>query len=398
MKRTDTIIQQLKAYLLQPGSGEPPEAISTLMKKYPGLSRLVGEMQHPETRKTSLRAYETFLREIAEAESEERMLERIRHSVYETRAQSPARRTGLLRGLGAYGVAAALLILGTLGFWVLQNQKSQGVAPETLVEGKIEPGSNQAVLSFSDGTKLALSQAHGKIVVGQKIAYGDGSPVGSAGLLRYIPSLTLTTPNGGQYQVELPDGTQVWLNAASSLYYPSKFDSIHRSVELRGEAYFEVKPDASRPFIVNTPYERIRVLGTHFNVNAYAEESESRVALIEGKVQVRVPGNTSRILKPGQQSIVRGEQIQIQDAHAGDVLAWKNGAFSFNDEPMDKVMRKLARWYDIEFELDPELKDQSVWGSVSRYERIEKVLDILKRTQQNIQIEIEGRRVVIRKN
>jgi len=209
--------------------------------------------------------------------------------------------------------------------------------------------------------------------------------------------LTLSTPRGGQYQVELSDGTKVWLNAASKLHYPREFLDNHRTVELEGEAYFEVSSGKHRPFIVKTKNEAVEPLGKHFNVTAYINEWLPYVTLLEGKVSVSLENERSKILLPGQQSAVKGAVMQVNEINVAESVAWKNGEFMFNKESLGSVMLKLSRWYDIEVEMTDGVKDLRVWGSVSRYDTFDEILQVIKAIDDSIHFEIDGRRVKIMK-
>src|SRR5690606_11027807 len=205
--------------------------------------------------------------------------------------------------------------------------------------------------------------------------------------------LTLSTPRGGQYQITLPDGTKVWLNAESKLHYPYRFTEDARHVELEGEAYFEVAHREDIPFTVTTSKEKVEVLGTHFNINSYQTDIYSTLALLEGKVRVSLEDNATTVLRPGQQSLVTNGKMEVQTIHVEESIAWKDGEFMFNNETLANAMKKLARWYDLEIEISPEFQNVEIWGSVSRYDNFNKVLKLIKMTDDRIRFQVEGRRV-----
>ncbi len=209
--------------------------------------------------------------------------------------------------------------------------------------------------------------------------------------------MLLTTPRGGQYFVELSDGSKVWLNAESSLQYPAQFSGNTREVKLIGEAYFEVKSNAEKPFIVTTNAERVEVLGTHFNINSYPDVGLSRVTLSEGKVRVAPLSNRTdtHILTPNSQAVIRGSNIEKISVNADEYIAWKNGEFMFNNEPLSSVLQKLSRWYDFDYSIAPALQDLKIWGSISKYENFDKVLRIIKITDKKIKLNIKGKKVII---
>ncbi|WP_270090357.1 FecR family protein [Sphingobacterium sp. SYP-B4668] len=205
---------------------------------------------------------------------------------------------------------------------------------------------------------------------------------------------SVSTPNGGQYQIQLSDGTRIWLNAASEVKFPIAFVQGQRVVELQGEAYFEVAKDAKRPFIVKTATEEVKVLGTHFNVNAYREEAISRVSLLEGKVEVSAQhGSYKTLLSPGQQTVNGLTGMQVESFNPEESIAWKNGDFVFNNETLEQVMIRVGRWYDVQVQVDPKIANIQIWASISKSEQIDKVLRLVKLASEDITYRIEGRRV-----
>ena len=276
-------------------------------------------------------------------------------------------------------------------------------------EGKsidITPGRDKATLILGNGTEISLEQ----IANGEVIKQG-GAKVSKSkdGLLVYetlhsdnassSQFNTIIVPRGGQYKVVLPDGTNVWLNSSSSIRYPTKFDLSERRVELQGEAYFEVVANKNRPFIVLTEKETVKVLGTEFNVSAYPDDKSSNTTLLGGKVEVspRTNANLVKVLRPGQQSIVYESGIRILQVDTNEAVAWKNGEFMFNRETIESVMRKIARWYDVdviyEKPIGPEVK---IWGTVSRFDNISEVLKFIERTKA-VYFKVEGRKVYVMK-
>ncbi|MGK6350153.1 FecR family protein [Parapedobacter sp. DT-150] len=391
MRDIDHIVQLLQAYIS--GSLHPysDDELGSLFDRYPGLRELAQEVRDEQGLRAALAEYETLYSE-AHLEGEERVLQRI---LTEIREDEHAVRTP--RRMWIYGLVASVALLVVVGLAVFQNHSQIGASDTPALGANLLPGTNKAQLSFSDGRQVDLSSAYGGIVVGDRIAYDDGTAV----LEEELPSgntlLTLATPKGGQYQIVLPDGTKVWLNADSRLEYPVMFSGDTRNVQLEGEAYFEVAENKEKPFIVHTAGERVQVLGTHFNINAYRDEQISTVALLEGKVKVTLPNNTARVLRPGEQSSVSNGTIEVQPVNVDEAVAWKNGEFMFNNENLSSVMRKLARWYNLEIELEPGLETISIWGSVSRYDDFSKVLQIIKATDDRIRFAVKGRRVTLMK-
>jgi ferric-dicitrate binding protein FerR (iron transport regulator) len=368
----------------------------------------------------------------------------------------------------------------------------------------IAPGKNTATITLADGSTIVLSDAKTGVVVGaESLTYNDGSAVGT-GDARHLDSshylapshyldssrhlddrrdplsvlfkrslpygrddvrgvdgggsrnnargglLTAATPCGGTYQITLPDGTKVWLNAASSLKFPASFGSLKtRSVELTGEGYFEVAKDKAHPFIVVTEKQEVEVLGTHFNINSYADEASTKTTLLEGSVRVvyalRHPDPThpdpSRhlegsaatrdllnstgkrslpavrddgggrdegkgqydgarqdaiTLKPNQQAVLTANnQIKVVKVDPEQAIAWKSGLFIFDAENLESIMKRVSRWYNVEIEYeDPKLKMQVFSGSVSRFEKISSLLSKLENTAP-VKFKIEGKKVIV---
>ena len=204
---------------------------------------------------------------------------------------------------------------------------------------------------------------------------------------------TINTPRGGQYKINLPDGTKVWLNAASSLTYPSQFTAKERRVELSGEAYFEVasqvltnsKGNSKIPFIVKTQNQEVEVIGTHFNVKAYNDDNDSETTLLEGKVKVvgysnGVKSNEEKILNVGQSAIWNNGKIVIEAVNTEKAIAWKDGKFAFSGENIKDLMSNISRWYNVEVAYDGDVSEVNFEGSISRYETISEVLRKLELT------------------
>ena len=188
----------------------------------------------------------------------------------------------------------------------------------------------------------------------------------------------------------------MWLNAASSLKYPAQFSSNQRRVTLLGEGYFEVARDKKRPFIVATSTQNIVVLGTHFNVNAYPDENETRTTLLDGALNVKPKFDPAlaRVLKPGQQAVLNATKLDISLVSAEEAIAWKEGYFLFNNEDIKTAMRKLARWYNLEISFEGDFTDIYFGGSFSRNNSLRETLDILESTNK-FKCKIEGRRMTI---
>lgn len=292
--------------------------------------------------------------------------------------------------------AAAVLLLGLGLGWLFFDRKTA----ENNFTADIAPGIQGAILTLADGRKLELSKLkEGELAreAGARISKtADGQLVyevldnGTAG-----GTNTLATQRGESYALSLPDGTRVWLNAASSISYPTSFrDKASRSVTLSGEAYFEVAKKAGQPFLVFSGNQQVKVLGTHFNVEAYGQ----RVAttLLEGKVQVSLPGTAQRrVLAPGQQSVNLGEAFSVGEVDVEDVVAWKEGYLIFDGEKLEDIMEKVARWYDIEvLYADAAIRGKRYYGSVSRSVKLSEVLKRLEKVQP-VKFSLKGRTVTV---
>ena len=391
MHKIDHIVNLLKDYLTGDLDVQQANEVERLFTEHPSLRKIVRELDHENNLREALHAY-TELYTDTFREREERVLKDVLSRIKdESRVSKPS---FIWRRLTIYASVAAVTI--AVLFVAIIRQKKTTVSPSPSVEEIINtftPGGNKAALTLSSGQQINLSDTYSGIVIDSQIGYEDGTSVFEEGRVAEDEVLTLSTPRGGQYQVTLSDGTKVWLNAESKLRYPYRFSREVRNVELDGEAYFEVVHQRDAPFIVKTAKEKIEVLGTHFNVNSYQTDINSTVALLEGKVKVSSGEDHNTVLKPGQQSVVSRGKIEIRNVNVDECVAWKNGEFMFNNETLENVMKKVARWYDLDIELSSNLKDVEIWGSVSRYDNFNTVLKLIKMTDDRIRFEVTGRRV-----
>lgn len=294
--------------------------------------------------------------------------------------------------------AVLLLLAGSALVWKLtMKPRPAYTAPVAIVP----PGTNKAVLTLADGTQVTLDSA------GRQTLQQEGASISQDnGLLSYQPTSkdvnqttynVLTTPKGGQFRLVLPDKSIVWLNAASSIRYPVAFNGKERVVTVTGEAYFEVAPAAGQPFKVGIPGgSTIEVLGTAFNVHAYADEPHYLTTLVEGKVQVRNTGNPV-VLQPGQQANTANGGISVATLPAfrlNQAIAWKNGIFDFEQMDLETVMQQVARWYDVEVIYDGKPPHRKFGGQLSRNLPLQDVVEAIKSMKVNIKI-LEGRKIQI---
>jgi transmembrane sensor len=303
-------------------------------------------------------------------------------------------------------VAAASIILcfSFGGYFLLHERPEPKVARNKPYD--IAPGRNQATLTLANGQKILLTKGlngklaqQGNSVVqvnsGNAIAYtvNSGNPAD-----RKVEYNTLSTKNGEQspYPLVLSDGSKVWLNAGSSVTFPTAFYGKDRMISITGEAYLEVVHNAVKPFQVSVKDQIIQDIGTHFNINAYDDEKVIKTTLLEGSVKVS-KNNLSVILKPGEQSQIRASSPNIKiirDANIEETIAWKNGYFRFKDEKIESVMRKLARWYDVDVQYQGPVSNEEYNGTIARIKNISQVLKMLGATN-TVQFKVEGRRVIL---
>lgn len=307
---------------------------------------------------------------------------------------------------GFYMVAAAVLIVfisGIAAWFALRNPKDNTIAnaPPQQLKNKAVPGGNKAILTLSDGSTIILDDAkNGKVAQqgGTQIAKSaNGQLVYKAldGKPSEVVFNTLTTPRGGQFKLTLPDGSEVWLNAASSIKYPTAFIGNERKVEISGEAYFEIAHNAAMPFKVSVNGMVVKVLGTHFNINAYNDEASIKTTLLEGRVSL-TKGSNAAILNPGQQAQLgnNGNIKVINHVDLDQVVAWKNGYFSFNRSNLQTVMRQLARWYDVEIDYEGKIPERQFGGKIDRNSDLSEVLKILE--ESKIHFSIEEKKIIVR--
>lgn len=347
----------------------------------------------------------------------------IEHPVEQEDVFPPSiRRVRVLRKWG-WAAASIILVLGMGAYFWATNRQSPAII---VTSADIAPGKNGAILTLANGSQVVLDSLENGVIAlqnGTKVLLQDGTlaydPSGSAaGGIVYN---TMTTPKGRQFQVTLPDGTKAWLNAASSIRYPTVFAGKERKIDVTGEVYLEVAKNAALPFRINVnDRTEIEVLGTHFNVNAYEDEASIHTTLLEGSIRVLVgqkmlPGNNlssktvSSILKPGQQAVVviagkAGENAPqpssspaikvINNADIGKVMAWKNGLFNFEGASLEQVMRQLERWYDIEVVFEKNASpDMEFEGEMSRGVSLNGLLKMLERL--GVSCKLEGRKLTI---
>ena len=354
--------------------------------------------------KEEIREMVALLREHDDSELESVDWERIWDKVHETTI-GPKR----VRKMKWMHVAAAavIVLIGTGAYFYNQPQKHRPVqtastkAPRARED--VQPGGDKAILTLANGQQIILDNAANGVLAQQgnadvvKLSNGQLAYKGTGEKADEIIYNTLGTPRGGQYRLVLPDGSKVWLNAISSIRYPTAFTGKERVVEITGEAYFEVVKDMSKPFKVvvkgGTDME-ITVLGTHFNVNAYSDEPIIKTTLVEGSVKA-THNNQSVIIKPGEQTQLNnsGTLKVIHDANVDEAIAWRNGLFEFQDTDLQSILRQVMRWYDVDVNYQGNIPERYFTAIISRDKTLTGVLEILKLS--DIDYKLEGKNLVI---
>lgn len=306
--------------------------------------------------------------------------------------------------LRTIGIAASIVGILVVATFLLVNKNGTRQVVKTepgdhKFKNDVDPGGNRATLTLADGSVILLDQAQNGVLAQQ----GASKVIKLDGKLLYDPAVnitgqivynTISTPKGGQYQLELPDGSLVWLNATSSIRFPTAFIEKERRVEVKGEAYLEVAKKPNKPFVVAVNGSEIRVLGTHFNINAYGDEDDLRTTLLEGSIKF-IDGNTSHTLRPGQQSqLTKARTVKVvSKVDVDEVVAWKNGLFSFDNAGIETIMRQLSRWYDVDVDYRGRIDDLFI-AEMHRNIKLSDVLKALELTGK-VRFEIEGKKIIV---
>ncbi|WP_293310571.1 FecR family protein [Pedobacter sp. UBA5917] len=294
--------------------------------------------------------------------------------------------------------AAIVLITLSAGLYLYLKQTESNVPVIISKVNKTEiiPGGDNAILSLADGSKVVLNKtADGQIAdqsgvkiiktkSGELLYRFVGDPNASATAMN-----TVSTPRGGQYHLILADGTEVWLNAASSVKFPAAFAGNERKVEVTGEVYFEVSKNKAKPFIVHTDQSDIKVLGTHFNVNTYDDEEYQRTTLLEGSIEMKT-GNQKVLLTPGQQANIGGKSGAIKIREIDDleaVIGWTNGYFQFEKSDLQSVMRQVSRWYNTTVNYNGTIPAKQYTGKIPRSVNVAKLIEMLSYTGIHCSVE-----------
>jgi len=329
----------------------------------------------------------------------ETTLHKIKSQIAEIPVVSVTKRSiPLWSRIAAIASIAAVIVIA-FGIYLLTGREMKADYTH-LTANDIAPGKMGATLTLANGKKISLSgAANGEIAKESGLSISktaDGQVIYEvqAGQSKSSALNTLTTAIGETYIITLPDQTKVWLNAASSLTYnPALTVNGLRKVKLSGEGYFEVAKDKDHPFIVESGTQSIEVLGTHFNVNAYPDESAYRTTLLEGSVKVEDKGQI-KVLQPGNQAANSHGKINLSRVDPEFAVAWKSNNFVFDRLDIKEIMKMIARWYDVEIIYKEEIPAGIFWGSVSRFDNISKVLIPLEATG-DVHFKIEGRKIYV---
>lgn len=290
----------------------------------------------------------------------------------------------------ASAAAVAAIVFGVWFFNYRGEILRDALDDKSVVVNDIAPGKNGATITLGNGKVIQLSDAKSGVVIGQDLKYSDGEILRDALDDKGAEDMTASTTKGQTYEFTLPDGSKVWLNAASSIEFPSSFVGLkERKIVLKGEAYFEVFKNKLQAFVVSSKNQDVKVLGTHFNISSYDDEGSVKTTLLEGSVKVN-----DVVLKPGQQSVLEAGKIAVENVDTEEAVAWKNGKFVFEYESIESVMRKLARWYNVDVVYEGSMGEKTFSGSISRSDNISKILEKITYTQ-NVHFKIEGRRITV---
>jgi transmembrane sensor len=363
------------------------------------LLRLIHEGRHTEAIKSLMGA--SWPRLSADYQLGDAPSEAILAAIFGTETaivlpMEPGQRRNNRSRWGRAAAAAILVIAAGAGSYLYLSKRPQPIIANSNIRHDADPGRNAAILTIAGGKQITLdSTARG--LIGRQ---GNTTITNTDGRLLYtslserpaeIQVNTLTTRRGNQYQLVLPDGSKVWLNAASSITYPTAFAGNDRTVAITGEAYFEVLHKNKMPFRVKAGNQVIEDLGTHFDINAYTDEPVFKTTLLEGAIKIN-----GLILKPGEQAGIgsNGKMTVLKDVDLDGIVAWKDGKFRYNSVDIESIMRQAARWYDLDVEYDGKI-DETFSGGISRNVNASELLHILEITKK-VHFDIEGKKIIVK--
>lgn len=390
MHQPKDIIVLLRKYLSGTLNDQENAALQEWAKAKPENQRLLEHIAQEKLLRSDIQLYWDLWNETEAPGREQRIID----SVLQKTASQRRPLSHRLRRWIPYA-AAALLILGIVILSI--NRQPEQVSESNLTAQDILPGGKRATLTLADGRTIDLKSDQTGIVVGDDIAYLDGSTItgnisSEPGRTSASETLALKTPIGGNYHIVLPDGTQAWLNASSTLIYPSRFAAEERIVHLEGEAYFEVQQQhhdgKAVPFKVMSDGQTINVLGTEFNILAYAGEPQTKTTLVSGSIEViNLASNSTTSITPGQQSTLQGAQTLVQEVDVSKAIAWTNGRFSFDGKAFEQIMGEMARWYNLTVEYEDGIPTDRFLGDAYKTDKLSTVLRFLE--SSDIQYRVE---------
>ncbi|MDQ1139874.1 FecR family protein [Pedobacter agri] len=334
--------------------------------------------------------------------SEQALLSKINHEIDAIEESKASTQKQTVKLFPNWLKIASVLAIISLAYYFFQEKNLKVQQGAVDYASKILPGGNKAILRLGNGKSIDLtavrtgkltafgSSSASKIQV-DEVSFADGIAETSGPQQLNV----IEVPVGGFFKVVLSDGTKVWLNSASSLTFPSDFIGPQRNVKLTGEGYFEVAHQAQKPFVVETNKQSVEVLGTHFNINAYADEDQVKTTLLTGSVKVRTPNKMqSALLKPGEAAILTDKSLSVHQADVNQSIDWINGRFNFSHTDVKSVLRKIARWYDIEVSYEGDFTGVEFGGKISKKKNLKETLNMLSRTG-DVKFKVTGRRVVV---
>ena len=387
MNRTDRSLRIADLISRQKTEGlstDEQNELDSLLNKEPALQHLMDEFQAHHQVYKELELMNSFDPEVKLGDYQKRFYNR--------------RKTWMLWPRIAAAAAAAAMIFGAGLFLYHQQQNEREAALFALNE--VSPGKQGATLTLASGKRIRLTEAAGKVLAVEagvvitksnkgELIYEFKEPTAASRINK------LSTDKGETYHLRLPDGSSVWLNAASSLVFSAGlYEHGKRKVILDGEGYFEIREDKAHPFIVESKGQEVAVLGTHFNVECYGEEPVIKTTLLEGSVKVRSDSGVSRIIRPGQQVRLLNGEISVVDVDTELAVAWKNGLFLFENQDLASIMRMISRWYNVEVIYTDDISNEKFGGGLSRFDQVSKVLKSLEETGQ-VHFKLQGRKIYV---
>jgi ferric-dicitrate binding protein FerR (iron transport regulator) len=376
--------------------------------KQKSISKLVDRYLNGTASEAEAKLVETFLDELKdssvrqlspaeEVAKESLLIKRIQSGMNERRGILVSMKKGWK---AAVAVAAVLIISISVWFVVLNRRPSDNDKKTVAVKDIKAPSVSRAMITLADGTKVYLdSVGSGQLAVQgnvQLVKLSDGQIAYQSSdgeIVKELKYNTLSNPRGSKViDMKLSDGSHVWLNSGSSITYPVAFAGNDRKVTIEGEAYFEVAHDPTKPFIVSKGETSVQVLGTHFNVNAYSDEDDIKVTLLEGSVKVN-NGSGNKLLKPGEQALVDKRIQVLKDVDVDAVIAWQRGMFEFNNADLQMILRQVSRWYDVEIVYEKQTRIGALGGGIARNLPLSEVLKLLE--ANGAKFRLEGKKLIV---